>query len=98
MCMVVAHAGDGRQRTTEDRRCAVDPESRAPGPEEYTSQMPPTTIGFIGLGLMGKPMALNLLKAGYPLVVHSRSTGPVDELVAAGAQRGGSPAGVARLA
>ena len=47
---------------------------------------------------MGKPMALNLLKAGYPLVVHSRSTGPIDALVAAGAQRGGSPAGVARLA
>ena len=56
------------------------------------------TVGFIGLGLMGKPMALNLLKAGYPLVVHSRSTGPIDALVAAGAQRGGSPAGVARLA
>ncbi len=30
-------------------------------------------IGFIGLGLMGRPMALNLLKAGYPLFVHSRS-------------------------
>jgi 2-hydroxy-3-oxopropionate reductase len=56
------------------------------------------TVGFIGLGLMGKPMALNLLKAGYPLVVHSRSAGPIDALVAAGAQRGGSPAGVARLA
>ena len=56
------------------------------------------TVGFIGLGLMGKPMALNLLKAGYPLVVHSRSAGPVDELVTAGAQRGGSPAGVARAA
>jgi 2-hydroxy-3-oxopropionate reductase len=54
------------------------------------------TIGFIGLGLMGKPMAKNLLKAGYPLVVHSRSSGPVDELVAAGATRGTSPADVAR--
>ena len=31
------------------------------------------TIGFIGLGIMGKPMSKNLLKAGYPLVVHSRS-------------------------
>ena len=38
------------------------------------------TIGFIGLGVMGKPMARNLLKAGYALVVHSRSRGPVDEL------------------
>jgi len=34
-------------------------------------------IGFIGLGIMGRPMAKNLLKAGYPLVVHSRSRAPV---------------------
>jgi 2-hydroxy-3-oxopropionate reductase len=54
------------------------------------------TIGFIGLGLMGKPMAKNLLKHGFPLVVHSRSAGPVDEVVAAGARRAGSPADVAR--
>jgi 2-hydroxy-3-oxopropionate reductase len=54
------------------------------------------TVGFIGLGLMGKPMAKNLLKRGYPLVVHSRSAPPVDELVAAGATRAGSPAEVAR--
>src|SRR5262245_36003540 len=54
------------------------------------------TIGFIGLGLMGKPMAKNLLKHGFPLVVHSRSAGPVDEVVAAGAKRAGSPAEVAR--
>jgi 2-hydroxy-3-oxopropionate reductase len=56
------------------------------------------TIGFIGLGLMGRPMAKNLLKAGHPLVVHSRSDGPVAELVAAGAQRAASPADVARRA
>ena len=59
--------------------------------------MPPT-IGFIGLGLMGRPMATNLLKAGYPLVVHSRSAGPVDALVALGASRAGTPADVARQA
>src|SRR6185436_14904173 len=56
------------------------------------------TVGFIGLGLMGKPMAKNLLKAGFPLVVHSRSQGPVDEVVGAGAQRATSPADVARRA
>jgi 2-hydroxy-3-oxopropionate reductase len=56
----------------------------------------PETIGFIGLGLMGKPMAANLLKAGYPVVVHSRSQGPVEELVAQGARKGTSPADVAR--
>ena len=39
----------------------------------------PETIGFIGLGLMGRPMATNLLKAGHPLVVHSRSPQPVDD-------------------
>jgi 2-hydroxy-3-oxopropionate reductase len=56
------------------------------------------TIGFIGLGLMGKPMALNLLKKGFQVVAHSRSRGPVDELVAAGARAASSPAEVARSA
>jgi 2-hydroxy-3-oxopropionate reductase len=54
------------------------------------------TIGFIGLGLMGKPMATNLLKRGYRVIVHSRSADPVDDLVAAGGARADSPAGVAR--
>ena len=44
------------------------------------------TIGFIGLGIMGKPMARNLLKAGYTLVVHNRSRGAIDELSKEGAQ------------
>jgi len=52
-------------------------------------------VGFIGLGIMGRPMAKNLLKAGYPLVVHSRGQGPVDELVGAGATAAGSPKQVA---
>jgi 2-hydroxy-3-oxopropionate reductase len=56
------------------------------------------TIGFIGLGLMGRPMAKNLLKAGYPVVAHSRSQGPVDDLVASGATRANSPGDVARQA
>ncbi len=47
---------------------------------------------------MGRPMAKNLLKAGYPLVVHSRSRPPVDDLVAAGARAASSPAEVARQA
>lgn len=55
-------------------------------------------IGFIGLGLMGKPMALNLLKKGFAVVVHSRSRGPVDELVAAGATAASSPADIATAA
>ncbi|MCX6552524.1 MAG: NAD(P)-dependent oxidoreductase [Acidobacteria bacterium] len=52
-------------------------------------------IGFIGLGLMGKPMALNLIKKGFSLVVHSRSQAPVDAVVAAGAKAASSPADVA---
>jgi len=52
-------------------------------------------IGFIGLGIMGRPMAKNLLKAGYSLVVRSRSRGPVDELVKAGATAAASPKDVA---
>ncbi len=43
-------------------------------------------IGYIGLGLMGKPMAMNLLKAGFPVIVHNRSRDAVKELVKAGAQ------------
>ena len=42
------------------------------------------TIGFIGLGIMGKPMARNLAKAGYELVIHNRSRAAVDELLAEG--------------
>jgi len=56
------------------------------------------TVGFIGLGLMGRPMAKNLLARGYTVVAHSRSAGPVDALVAAGADRAASPAEVARRA
>jgi len=52
-------------------------------------------IGYIGLGLMGKSMARNILKAGYPLVVHNRSQAAVDELVAEGAVGASSPAEVA---
>ena len=47
---------------------------------------------------MGRPMAKNLLKAGYPVVVNSRSQAPVDDLVASGATRAATPADVARQA
>jgi len=52
-------------------------------------------VGFIGLGIMGRPMARNLLKAGHALIVHSRSRGPVDEIVNAGAKAATSPKEVA---
>ena len=58
----------------------------------------PDTVGFVGLGVMGAPMALNLQQAGHPLVVHNRSRGPVEELVAAGAEAASSAREVAERA
>ncbi|GAB4470263.1 MAG: NAD(P)-dependent oxidoreductase [Anaerolineales bacterium] len=52
-------------------------------------------VGYIGLGLMGKSIARNILKAGFPLVVHNRSRAAVEELVAEGAKAAFSPREVA---
>jgi 2-hydroxy-3-oxopropionate reductase len=52
-------------------------------------------VGMIGLGIMGAPMARNLLGAGFPVVVWNRSQGRIDELVAAGAQAATSARDVA---
>jgi 2-hydroxy-3-oxopropionate reductase len=52
-------------------------------------------IGFIGLGIMGKPMSRNLLKAGHKLVVYDIVPAAVEELLAAGAEKGASPSDVA---
>ncbi len=52
-------------------------------------------IGFVGLGIMGGPMARNLMKAGYDLVVHNRSRGKAEELASEGAEVAGSPREVA---
>jgi len=53
-------------------------------------------VGYIGLGLMGKSIARNILKAGFPVVVHNRSRGAVDELAGEGAVVASSPVEVAR--
>ena len=53
------------------------------------------SVGYIGLGIMGKAMARNILKAGFPLVVHNRSREAVAELVAEGAKEANSPKEVA---
>lgn len=55
-----------------------------------------TSVGFIGLGLMGKFMSANLLKAGFPLTVYNRSPAKAASLLAAGARNGISPLEVAR--
>jgi 2-hydroxy-3-oxopropionate reductase len=51
-----------------------------------------TTIAFIGLGIMGKPMAINLVKAGFDVVGYNRSQPAVDALVAAGGRGASSVA------
>lgn len=53
-------------------------------------------VGYIGLGLMGKSMARNILNAGFPLVVHNRSREAVEELQAEGARTATSPSEVAK--
>ena len=55
-------------------------------------------IGFIGLGIMGRPMALNLIKAGYNLIVFDINASSVEALKAAGADSAGSAKEVARSA
>ena len=56
------------------------------------------TVGLIGLGLMGGPMGLNLLKAGFPLIVWNRTKSKAEELVAAGAKLAADPRSVAEQA
>jgi 3-hydroxyisobutyrate dehydrogenase-like beta-hydroxyacid dehydrogenase len=56
----------------------------------------PHTIGFIGLGIMGQPMALSLLKAGHKLTVYNRTAGKAEPLKQAGAQVASTPAGAAK--
>ncbi len=63
--------------------------------EEGMSNTAKPTIGFIGLGIMGRPMSQHLLKAGYPLVVYDINPAGVKELVDAGAKQGKSSADVA---
>ena len=55
------------------------------------------TVGYIGLGIMGKSIARNIMKAGFPVVVHNRSRAAVQELVAEGAKESVSPSEVAAL-
>ena len=54
------------------------------------------TLGYIGLGIMGEPMARNLMRAGYDLIVYNRTAAKGDALVADSAARADSPADVAR--
>jgi len=53
--------------------------------------MQETSVGFIGLGIMGKPMATNLVKAGYKLYVYNRSSEPAEQLAQMGAIKAANP-------
>ncbi|MBI4311999.1 MAG: NAD(P)-dependent oxidoreductase [Chloroflexi bacterium] len=57
--------------------------------------MPDAPIGFIGLGIMGLPMARNLMKAGFPVVCYNRTSSTAQALAAEGAKAAGSPKEVA---
>ena len=63
--------------------------------EEVLLNSPAKHLGLIGLGLMGRPMGMNLIKAGYPLTVWNRTASRAEELVAAGAKLAKSPQEVA---
>ncbi len=60
--------------------------------------MPDTTVAFIGTGLMGLPMAQNIMRAGYPLVVHTRTQAKARPLLDTGARWADTPADAAALA
>jgi 2-hydroxy-3-oxopropionate reductase len=67
-------------------------------PERKDDQMAISTVGFIGTGIMGEPMARNLMKAGYSLCLFTRTKAKAEELLAEGAVWKPSPAEVARAA
>lgn len=60
--------------------------------------MPEPAIGFIGLGIMGRPMATNLLRAGYPVIAHNRTPAKVEEFVRDGGEAASTPAEIASRA
>ena len=61
-----------------------------------TTPARPTRLAFVGLGIMGRPMAGHLLAAGHPLLVHTRTRSTADDLLAGGAAWADSPAAAAR--
>jgi 2-hydroxy-3-oxopropionate reductase len=73
--------------TSEERARREGGASRAPGSEREDRARGRTQLGFIGLGIMGAPMAANLAKAGFDVTGYNRSPGRVEQLVAAGGRR-----------
>jgi len=78
------------------RSTAPDPRGAPESREAAGGTASRPSIGLIGLGIMGRPMGRNLLRAGHRLVVHDVDRLAVDELVAEGAAAGRTPDHVAR--
>jgi 3-hydroxyisobutyrate dehydrogenase len=77
----------------------IGPVGAGDDPPDSKEETPmPTAVGFIGLGNMGRPMAANLVKAGFALVVHDIDPARVEPLRAQGAAVAGTPEAVARAA
>ncbi|HTQ60057.1 MAG TPA: NAD(P)-binding domain-containing protein [Candidatus Solibacter sp.] len=83
---------DANARTAIGHRVTVGPGAKVSGTRKIG---PGSKVGLIGLGLMGRPMGINLLKAGYSLTVWNRTASRAESLVAAGAKLASSPAEVA---
>ena len=93
--------GGPAQASGEPAQASGEPAQASRKPASGAGTLPDirpgqSVVAFIGLGIMGRPMAKNLLKAGFRLRVHNRSRGPVEELAALGAVPATSPADAAR--
>jgi 2-hydroxy-3-oxopropionate reductase len=79
-------------------RAAGDFVAPAASGDDMSSQPREKTVGFVGLGMMGGPMAENILQKGYPLVAYDIDQRKLEHFVGLGAQAGSGPAHVARRA
>jgi 2-hydroxy-3-oxopropionate reductase len=84
------------KRLGPERNAVAQGKSERGGlPRDAKESSVSSKIGFIGLGIMGKPMVKNLLKAGHEVTVYDIMPAGMDEMAAAGAQKGSSPKDVA---
>src|SRR6516165_6420494 len=100
-----AAAHDERHRVDiHEKRARFTPSGQIPVPDDRPRSRPvarvllrgPMRVGVIGLGIMGAPMARNLLRPGHEVVVRGRSRGRIEPLIALGAHEAPSPAALAR--
>ncbi|WP_436536932.1 NAD(P)-dependent oxidoreductase [Actinoplanes sp. HUAS TT8] len=92
------HQGPNTPQHSPDRGAPPRFPDWPPRPDRPASTVSCVIVGFLGLGVMGRPMALNLARAGVELVVWNRSPGAAAEVAAAGARVAEDVAGVFRVA